>query len=282
MRNLLFLAVVAAFFALGACKNKGVKTEHGYMFINHTNKGGTKPEAGQTVLVNVYTYLGDSLMGSTVRDFGGPRPITLYTPDKMPKKVPPIFDAVMLMSEGDSATVLQEIDSTIRKNIPPALKDAKEVRYEVVLIDVITAEEKAQKEQASQALLQTVVAQANSTLADYKAGKLAGKITKMPDGLEVLVLDKGTGAPIQAGQKAKVNYYGYFMTDGKMFDNSFERGEAMSFTVGQMIPGFDEGVQQLNVGGKAYFFIPWKLGYGEQGGGPIPPKTDLVFYVEMM
>lgn len=67
-----------------------------------------------------------------------------------------------------------------------------------------------------------------------------------------------------------------------MFDNSFERGEPAPFPVGQLIPGFNEGMQLLNRGGKAILFIPPALGYGEAGAGDvIPSNADLVFYIEM-
>ena len=67
-----------------------------------------------------------------------------------------------------------------------------------------------------------------------------------------------------------------------MFDNSYDRGGPSPFTVGGLIPGFNEGMKLLNRGGKALLFIPSDLGYGEQGAGAeIPPNTDLVFYIEM-
>ncbi|MFM9951914.1 MAG: FKBP-type peptidyl-prolyl cis-trans isomerase, partial [Saprospiraceae bacterium] len=73
--------------------------------------------------------------------------------------------------------------------------------------------------------------------------------------------------------------------DGKMFDSSFGRGEPIEFPlgVGQVIPGWDEGLSLLKQGGKATLFIPYQLAYGDAGSPPvIPPKAELIFYVEVV
>ena len=79
-----------------------------------------------------------------------------------------------------------------------------------------------------------------------------------------------------------VNYYGA-LTDGTVFDNSFERGAPLVFPVGvgQVISGWDEGLMLLNEGSKATFFIPANLGYGENATGSIPANSELIFYVEL-
>lgn len=267
---------------LAACQGEGIKTEHGYRFINHTKKTGVKPQPGDFVLVQHYVWVGDSMMSSTVRNFGGPREYEMYTKENLPVRVPAIYDGLLLMSEGDSATIYEKIDTFLQKFIPPTLKDVKEVRHELVLIDVITSEEKEKARAEVEARFNSVQARTQAVIKDYKAGKLAG-LTTTSSGLKLLIEDKGNGAPIKTGEQVKVHYYGC-LADGNMFDNSYQRGEPYAFpaNVGQMIPGFDEGVMQLNRGGKAILFIPSKLGYGAQGAGPIPPNSELVFYVEVL
>ena len=283
MRKLFFLALIATVATQIACKKGSVTTEHGYKFTNHTEKGGTKPQPGETVLLQTYTYIGDSLMASTQKNYGGPREFALFEKDKLPKRVPAIYDACLLMGEGDSATVVEVIDTFLQKFIPPALKDAKEVRYEIVLVDIITKEEKQKAEDTAKAQFSTVEAAIKEIVASYGAGSLNEKLTTTASGLKVYIVDKGSGAPLKTGESIKTNYYGA-LKNGTMFDNSYERGEPLTFPVGlgQMIPGYDEGAMLLNHGGKAYFFIPPALGYGPQANGPIPANSELIFYVEIL
>jgi FKBP-type peptidyl-prolyl cis-trans isomerase len=92
----------------------------------------------------------------------------------------------------------------------------------------------------------------------------------------------GTGAEAVAGKTVAVYYTGK-LEDGTVFDSNVGK-DPLSFTVaaGQMIPGFDQGVQGMKVGGKRTITIPPSLGYGEQGaGGVIPPNATLIFEVEL-
>ncbi len=97
---------------------------------------------------------------------------------------------------------------------------------------------------------------------------------------------KRAGNPIKAenGKNVKVHYTGY-LTDGKIFDSSVERGEPIEFPLGQgmVIPGWEEGIALMNVGDKLRLVIPYNLAYGEAGRPPmIPQKADLIFDVELV
>lgn len=285
MRKFLFLAALATVSFLTACKEKSVTTEHGHRVINHTNKQGTKAQPGELVKIQLYTYLGDTLMGSTQRDYGSPRDMTLPTKEQMGTmpKVPAFIDALLLMTEGDSATAYMKLDSTLKQGLPENLKKYDEARFEIVLVDVVTAAEMEEKKKESEARMAGVATSVTATAKDYQAGSLKDKLTVLPSGLKVLVVEKGSGEPVRAGEEVKTMYYGC-LADGTRFDDSFSRGEPLGFQVGagQMIPGFDEGVQQINHGGKAYFFLPYQLAYGEEGRPPmIPAKAELIFYVEV-
>ena len=95
---------------------------------------------------------------------------------------------------------------------------------------------------------------------------------------------EGTGALPSKGAQVAVHYKGT-LTDGTVFDSSYQRGEPIKFTVGvgQVIPGWDEGILLLNKGAGARLVIPSHLAYGAQGaGGVIPPDATLVFDVELV
>ena len=103
-------------------------------------------------------------------------------------------------------------------------------------------------------------------------------------GLRYQIIQEGNGERPDAGQTVAVHYKGMF-PDGTEFDNSFKRGNPIEFPVGtgQVISGWDEGIQLLKVGDKARFVIPSHLAYGSRGaGGVIPPNATLVFDVELM
>jgi FKBP-type peptidyl-prolyl cis-trans isomerase FkpA len=107
---------------------------------------------------------------------------------------------------------------------------------------------------------------------------------KTPSGLVIEELVVGSGAAASAGQKVSVHYTGW-LTDGKKFDSSKDRGDPFVFPLGrgQVIKGWDEGVAGMKIGGKRKLTIPPGLGYGARGaGGVIPPNATLVFEVELL
>jgi len=114
--------------------------------------------------------------------------------------------------------------------------------------------------------------------------KLAAGFTKTASGLRYQIIQKGAGAKAEKGKKVSVHYKGQ-LVDGTVFDSSYKRNEPIDFAlgVGQVIPGWDEGVGLLKVGDKARFVIPSDLAYGSAGaGGVIPPNATLIFDVELM
>ena len=104
------------------------------------------------------------------------------------------------------------------------------------------------------------------------------------DKLVIEELVVGSGDAAASGQKVTVHYTGW-LTNGTKFDSSKDRNEPFVFGLGkgQVIRGWDEGVQGMKVGGKRKLTIPAALAYGDQGcGGVIPPHATLVFEVELL
>lgn len=110
------------------------------------------------------------------------------------------------------------------------------------------------------------------------------EVVTTASGLQYTVVEEGTGEAPQPGDLVEVHYTGS-LEDGTKFDSSYDRGEPIQFMLGQgqVIPGWDEGISLLKVGGKAKLIIPPELAYGARGaGGVIPPDAPLYFDVELV
>lgn len=119
---------------------------------------------------------------------------------------------------------------------------------------------------------------------DAELDKLAAGFDKTDSGLRYKIIQKGEGEKAAQGKNISVHYKGQ-LADGRVFDSSYDRKQPIDFTVGvgQVIKGWDEGLQLLQVGDKARLVIPSHLAYGSQGaGGVIPPDATLIFDVELM
>lgn len=116
-------------------------------------------------------------------------------------------------------------------------------------------------------------------LLEENKKKKGVKVTE--SGLQYEIIKKGDGPIPTAEDTVTVDYVGTF-ADGKVFDSSIDRGEPATFSVGQVIPGWTEGLQLMPVGSKFKLVIPPSIGYGDQGAPPvIPPSAVLVFEVEL-
>lgn len=106
-----------------------------------------------------------------------------------------------------------------------------------------------------------------------------------PTTLVVGDLKKGSGKTAKAGHEVKVQYVGVNFATGEEFDSSWSRNEPFIFKLGagMVIPGWDQGVQGMKVGGRRELIIPPALGYGASGSPPaIPPNETLVFVIDLL
>ena len=102
-------------------------------------------------------------------------------------------------------------------------------------------------------------------------------------GLKYFDLELGTGAQAQNGDRVSVHYHGW-LTNGQLFDSSYLRQQPFAFVLGTgfVIPGWDEGILNMRVGGERQLVIPPDLAYGAAGRGNIPPNATIIFEVELV
>ena len=156
-------------------------------------------------------------------------------------------------------------------------------------LEIIRVGEEAEKFNAVEAF-RTFEGSREKRMAAEKAAieaeldKLAAGFKKTASGLRYQIIQEGSGEKAQKGKTVSVHYKGQ-LADGTVFDSSYKRNQPIDFPlgVGQVIAGWDEGIQLLKVGDKARLVIPGDLAYGSRGaGGVIPPNATLVFDVELM
>lgn len=104
----------------------------------------------------------------------------------------------------------------------------------------------------------------------------------LPSGLQYKVVTAGpAGASPKEGDAIKVHYEGS-LTNGTVFDSSFQRGKPMLMPLGGLVPAWMEAVPLMHVGDEWIIYAPPELGYGAEGGGPIPPNSILVFRMKLL
>ncbi|HKK58679.1 MAG TPA: FKBP-type peptidyl-prolyl cis-trans isomerase [Salinivirga sp.] len=195
-----------------------------------------------------------------------------------------INDALKFMHEGDSMAFLIDALDYYRfdeeQNVPEFLKKGDKLRFDIRLADIKDLDQVERERQLNQI---------SGRKRELIALKHFAKGLGIQDSVHlnryfVKTIEQGNGVSPTPGDKVSVDYLGYFV-DGSPFDNSYERGEPFTFTIGsnQVIEGLEKGVQEMKVGGKATILIPSPLAYGEEGlpRANIAPFTTLVFDVEL-
>ena len=131
------------------------------------------------------------------------------------------------------------------------------------------------------ALIVVIAASAAAYVIKYRNRQTPPEITTA-SGLKIQDLRVGDGPTPQMGQTVSVHYIGW-LENGKEFNNSYKLGKPAEFRLGRVIPGWNEGLETMKVGGKRRLFIPSKLAYGPQGSPPtIPPNSNLIFEIELL
>lgn len=195
-------------------------------------------------------------------------------------------EGLAMLSKGDSATFFVSADSIFSKNmqpLPPGVAKGSDIAFTVKLLEVQNEEEYT-KAQASAREKQKVVDE--KVLVDYVT-KNGLNAQKTASGVRYVITQPGTGPAPARGDMVKVKYTGKLL-NGKEFDSSAKdprsaAGVEFPLGMGQVIPGWEEGIMQMRKGGKGTLIIPSVMAYGADGvPGAIPPNSVILFDVELV
>jgi peptidylprolyl isomerase len=238
-------------------KNKDtITTASGLQYIIISKGAGKKVQTGMKVKVHYSGFFSNGDKFDSSVDRGQPIEITLG----MRQVIPGWEEGLALLNVGDKARLIIPYQLAYGEaGRPPVIPPKSTLIFDLEMIDAV---ETVRPKPFDVAGLDTLVT---------------------ASGLKYIMVKKTENVKAKAGDKVSVHYTGFFES-GEIFDSSVERGQPLDFEVGKgmVIPGWDEGLMLLNKGEKARLIIPWQLGYGENGYGPIPPKATLIFDVELM
>lgn len=235
-------------------KPKTMKTASGLEYTITSKGNGKKPQNGDKVKVHYTGKLtNDTVFDSSVKR-GQPFEFKLGAG----QVIKGWDEAFLLLQVGDKATIKLPPDIAYGANAQGSIPANSTLIFDIELLDVTEG---------------------------IRPWDVKGKDTiTTASGLKYIMIKENKSGISTVGGMSEVHYTGYFR-DGKVFDSSVERGQplkGLKVGAGQVIKGWDEGLALLHKGEKAKLIVPYNLAYGEQGYGPIPPKADLIFDVEIV
>lgn len=285
MRKNFFLlsALFLMLSVLTGCSNapKGYQaTDNGLYYRLFTNNGGENPQIGDLLELTMSCSVNDTVV------------ILPLTKNIIPMAEPSFWsdfvEGFSMMHKGDSASFIVDIDSSFvnlfgYNTLPPQFSSTDIMRFEVRLDDFYPESEF--RFRMIENIKKNYPAETEKAVSELNAYLEKNGVVAQPTstGLYYVKTQDGTGEKPSKGSTVKAHYTGYLL-DGTVFDTSIERGEPIEFVlgVGQVIPGWDEGIAMMSKGEKAVLYIPYYLAYGDRDLGVIPPFSNLVFEVELI
>lgn len=273
------LLTIAAASLLAACGTGDYsKTQSGLTWKIVEKGSGPQVKRGEFLKVQFTQMVNDSVLQTSVGSVPAYARVDSVGPVYNPAEV---FDQ---LHKGDSVVIIQEVDTLLKKSpmLPPFMKKGDKMRLGIRVLDVLKDEAAVQANQAEEIKVQEgkdlVLVEAYLQKNNIKAEKVGG-------GVYVVVNDPGTGPLADSGKFVSVRYRGKLLETGKEFETNMEEGkDPFSFPLGmgQVIPGWDQGLKKFGKGGKGVLYIPGFLAYGMRPGPGGKAHEALEFEVELV
>lgn len=246
-------------------------SKSGLHYYFHKKLADIQPQVGDEVAYHIRIRKGDIVLSEMNK-----KQLIPLMPNKNP-----ILEAFKLMGLGDSLTLALFVDS-LPKRMTEKFESGDTMLVDLKIVDILRKLEIDEKLSDMNARADLVRTNVHHNIKNFIDHKLTCKKTK--SGLQYIIEKEGSGKIAAEANRVSLHYAG-FLTNGKEFESTFRKGKPKAFYFDertQTVPGFTEGLQLLKAGSKATLIIPYNLAYGDKGLGPIPPKSDLVIYVEML
>jgi FKBP-type peptidyl-prolyl cis-trans isomerase FkpA len=270
------LAIAALAASVMACNSGKVEVVDGLKLQFHKDEAGKTGKVGDILTMNLeIRNAKDSIVKSSYKE-GQP----IITPIQKGQFKGSFEDGMLKLSKGDSVTFFISVDSLFKGapegSMPPFFKKGEDIKFIVKAISVESPEEAEKTRKANAAAqIKKDADTIKSTIAKLKLSN----VQTTQSGLNYAITSPGSGPAIAQGDSATVKYRGT-LANGTEFDKGTF---PLRVGMGQVIPGWDEGLQKFKQGDKGTLLIPSGLGYGERGSGPkLPPNSVLIFDIEIV
>lgn len=288
VKTLVFIVITISLLAcqrnIWKSSTKGMsvygKQEFWYKLITDDSKKA-KPLVGEQVRINYTLQKGDTILDNS---FGREKPILVQLPAAQYDNF--FTKALKLMGAGDSLLVKLPAQAAgdLLGQYGAEFQPDELVTFTYRLYWIKNIKQLNNEIQEEAVRIENIRKTMKENVSKFSTPAFKKELSKTASGLRYTILEKGEGKAAQQGKNVDVHYM-CFLTDGTEVQNSYQLMNPMSFLLGsqQVIDGWSEGVELLNVGGKAILFIPPHLAYGEVGvEGIIPPHATMIFYIELL
>ncbi len=286
LKNILKISAVAGLGFLASCGKKYETTPTGLKYLFYEDKEGEKAKLDDLLMINfemVALNKGkDTVLKNTWKE-GQPVPIVVQKSTFKGS----LEEGLMMLSAGDSVSFQVNADSLFQKTFgamrPPFVDSASLISFRMKVVKIQSREEYTKEQQKSMEEKMSAQKLIDDKLIQDYVTKNNLQVQSTGSGLFYIITKPGKGDNASPGKMVSVNYTGMLL-DGTVFDSSTGRAPIeFQLGMGQVIPGWDEGLALLNTGAKAKLIIPSRLGYGPmQMSEKIPANSILLFDVELV
>ncbi len=286
-------------------------THDGHLIKYHRDVPGINTQIGDLVFYHIRHRNGNTVTFSSRKTMSEPFKYLVQSLNPG-TKIPPIVIGLLQMSPGDSITLrvdltdakftepgyenakFKDLDISlirIEKNVDPIAFNARqrvvepkefnqEIDYNSSTDEITESKTQYSADELWQSVMDKKLKELLYELGNkYRTGELSNSLLRLPSGLQYMVIESGTNKKFGFSKNVWLKYYGSNI-EGRPFEKKYQKNKVEKIEIGkgQIVPGLEEGIKQLNEGGSGIFFIPSDLAFGSKGTYRVKPNAPFVVY----